>query len=94
MNILVLCTGSQLARRVNPGAIVKLQAEGHSTDDLSSKSWGEFSEPTAFDLAYRQLRNRIADTLELPLDSTDARHLKDAQKRIHDAAVGKERLDA
>lgn len=130
--------GSQPAGKVNPGAIVKLQAEGHSTDGLRSKSWDEFSSdaapqldivitvcdsaagetcpvwygspvtvhwgipdpadatpdaaPAAFDLAYRQLRNRIRDTLELPLDSMDPRQLTEALKRIHDAALGKEGL--
>lgn len=130
--------GSQPAGAVSPGAIVKLQAEGHSTDGLRSKSWDEFSidsapsldivitvcdsaacetcpvwygspvtvhwgipdpadatpdeAPAAFDLAYQQLRNRVSDTLELPLESMDYRQLKDALKRIHDAALGKEAL--
>lgn len=132
--------GSQPAGKVNPGAIVKLQAEGHSTDGLRSKSWDEFSgegapeldivitvcdsaagescpvwygspvtvhwgipDPAdavpdaasaAFDLAYRQLRDRVSDMLELPLESMDVRQRKDALQRIHDAALGKEALNA
>ena len=35
--------GSHPVGRVNPGAIEKLQAEGHSVDGLSSKSWDQFS---------------------------------------------------
>ena len=35
--------GSHPVGKVNPGAIEKLQAEGHSVDDLSSKSWDQFS---------------------------------------------------
>ena len=41
---------------------------------------------TAFDLAYRQLRSRIEQVLELPLESLDRRHWKDALQRIHEAA--------
>ncbi len=40
----------------------------------------------AFDLAYLQLRTRIEQTLELPFESFDGRHWKDALQRIHDAA--------
>ncbi len=39
----------------------------------------------AFELAYRQLERRIELTLELPLESLDARSRKDALQRIHDA---------
>ena len=35
--------GSRPMGMVNPGAIEKLQAEGHSIDGLSSKSWDQFS---------------------------------------------------
>ena len=35
--------GSHPAGRVNPGAIAKLEREGHPTDGLRSKSWDEFS---------------------------------------------------
>ena len=44
--------------------------------------------PAAFDLAYRQLRSRIEQTLQLP--SLDRRHWKDALQRIHDAASARE----
>lgn len=45
----------------------------------------------AFDLAYRQLRSRIEQLLELPLESLDTRTLKDALERIHDAVSSQER---
>ena len=35
--------GSQPTGRVNPGAIDKLEREGHSVDGLESKSWDRFS---------------------------------------------------
>jgi len=35
--------GSQPTGRVNPGAIDKLECEGHSVDGLESKSWDRFS---------------------------------------------------
>ncbi len=35
--------GSQPAGKVNPGAIRKLESEGHPVDGLSSKSWDVFS---------------------------------------------------
>jgi len=35
--------GSQPVGQVNPGALAKLAAEGHSTEGLSSKSWDRFS---------------------------------------------------
>jgi arsenate reductase len=40
----------------------------------------------AFDLAYTQLRTRVEQVLELPLESLDIRYRKDALQRIHDAA--------
>lgn len=46
----------------------------------------------AFDRAYCQLRSRIEQTLELPLESLDERMYKDALQRIHDAACVKESL--
>lgn len=44
--------GSQPVGEVNPGAIEKLTAAGHSVDGLASKSWDEFSgeDAIAFDL--------------------------------------------
>lgn len=125
--------GSEPAGAVNPGAIAKLQKEGHSTSGLLSKSWDEFAGPdapaidivitvcdnaagescpvwngvpvtvhwgipdpadasaeevdAAFDLTYSQLRIRVEQFLELPLDSLDVRYRKDALQRIHDAAT-------
>ena len=35
--------GSHPVGQVNPGALAKLSAAGHATDDLSSKSWDQFS---------------------------------------------------
>jgi protein-tyrosine-phosphatase len=124
--------GSAPAGEVNPGALRKLQQEGHATAGLRSKSWDEFSgdespqvdivitvcdsaagescpvwngtpvrvhwgipDPAdapaadadaAFDMTYRQLRTRIENTLQLPFESLDTRHWKDALLRIHDAA--------
>ncbi len=42
-----------------------------------------------FDQAYVQLRTRIEQTLELPLESLDVRYRKDALQRIHDASIVK-----
>ncbi|MDX1506660.1 MAG: arsenate reductase ArsC [Woeseiaceae bacterium] len=39
--------GSQPAGRVNPGALAKLEREGHATRGLSSKSWDAFAEAGA-----------------------------------------------
>lgn len=129
--------GSNPAGEVNPGAIAKLQLEGHPTSGLESKSWDRFSgsnapvidivitvcdsaagescpvwngapvtvhwgigDPAdasaedmgaAFDLAYKQLRSRIEQVLELPLESLDIRYRKDSLQRIHDAATVAER---
>lgn len=124
--------GSNPTGAVNPGALQKLQREGHPTDGFASKSWDAFSgedaqvidivitvcdsaagescpvwrgspltvhwgipDPAdaapaqlagAFDRAYEQLRTRIQALTELPVESMDARQLKDALCRIHDAA--------
>ena len=53
--------------------------------DPADASAGE--QDAAFDLAYRQLRSRIEQFLELPLESLDIRYRKDALQRIHDAAT-------
>lgn len=44
----------------------------------------------AFEVAYRQLRTRIEQLLEVPLESMDRRHWKDALQRIHEAAQQRE----
>lgn len=121
--------GSHPAGAVNPGAIRKLEQQGHATAGLSSQSWDAFSgpgaddidivitvcdsaagescpvwngapvtvhwgipdpadasdadAPAAFDLAYRQLRSRIEQALELPLETMDADQRRDALRRIH-----------
>jgi len=131
--VMAFSAGSNPAGAVNPGAIAKLQQEGHSTSGLLSKSWDRFTGPdapaldvvitvcdnaagescpvwnaspvtvhwgipdpadasddhssAAFDLAYNQLRGRIEQVFELPLESLDIRYRKDALQRIHDAAT-------
>lgn len=44
----------------------------------------------AFDLAYRQLRSRVEQVMELPLESLERRYWKDALQRIHEAAQMRE----
>lgn len=44
----------------------------------------------AFEKTYQQLRQRTEQVLELPLESMDPRHHKDALQRIHDAATARE----
>ena len=44
----------------------------------------------AFDRTYRQLRTRIEDMLELPLEDFDARQRREALQRIHDSAIQSE----
>ena len=39
--------GSHPVGQVNPGALAKLEQEGHPTDGLESKSWDRFSGPDA-----------------------------------------------
>lgn len=39
--------GSNPAGRVHPGALAKLEREGHAVDGLESKSWARFSGPQA-----------------------------------------------
>lgn len=48
-------------------------------------------ETAAFDLAFAQLKRRVEQTLELPLEEFDARARLDALERIHDAAIVAER---
>ena len=42
--------GSQPVGKVNPGAIDKLEREGHDLSELESKSWDRFSGPGAPDI--------------------------------------------
>ena len=42
--------GSRPAGSVNPGALRKLEREGHSVSGLASKSWDDFSGPEAPDI--------------------------------------------
>ena len=56
--------GSRPAGRVNPGAIDKLEREGHSTDGLTSKSWDAFSGADAvpFDLVITVCHNAAGES--------------------------------
>ena len=56
--------GSHPTGQVNPGAIEKLAAEGHSTEGLSSQSWDEFSGEGAvsFDLVVTVCDNAAGET--------------------------------
>lgn len=45
----------------------------------------------AFERTYRQLRTRIDDMLELPLEEFDTRQRREALQRIHDSASRAER---
>ncbi len=56
--------GSQPAGRVNPGAIRKLEREGHPTSGLSSKSWDVFTGGDApdFDLVITVCDNAAGES--------------------------------
>ncbi|MDD4910721.1 MAG: arsenate reductase ArsC [Sideroxydans sp.] len=55
--------GSKPAGKVNPGAIEWLEAHGHSTEGLRSKSWDEFSAPGApeFDFVFTVCDNAAGE---------------------------------
>lgn len=44
----------------------------------------------AFERSYRQLRSRVENMLELPLEEFDARMRREALQRIHESASGAE----
>ena len=55
--------GSKPAGKVNPGALEWLQANGHSTEGLRSKSWDELSQPGApeFDFVFTVCDNAAGE---------------------------------
>jgi arsenate reductase len=59
--------GSRPVGQVNPGAIRKLEQEGHSTAGLESKSWDRFSGPDApvIDIVITVCDNAAGETCPL-----------------------------
>jgi arsenate reductase len=59
--------GSQPAGTINPGALEKLRAAGHSVDALASKSWDEFSGKgaPAFDVVITVCDNAAGESCPL-----------------------------
>lgn len=59
--------GSHPVGQVNPGALAKLSAAGHSTDGLSSKSWNQFSTADApsIDIVITVCDNAAGETCPL-----------------------------
>ena len=62
--ITAFSAGSHPAGGVNPGAIAKLEREGHSTESLSSKSWDAFtgSEAPGIDLVITVCNNAAGES--------------------------------
>ena len=89
--------GSQPAGQVNPGAIDKLQREGHSTDDLASKSWDTFSGPdaVAFDLVVTVCDNAAGESCPIWAGSPLTVHwgIPDPAAASGDEAVVREAFD-
>ncbi|HLP96892.1 MAG TPA: arsenate reductase ArsC [Sideroxyarcus sp.] len=68
--------GSKPAGKVNPGALEWLQANGHSTEGLRSKSWDEFASPGApeFDFIFTVCDNAAGETCPLWLGKPATAH--------------------
>jgi len=68
--------GSKPAGKVNPGALEWLQAQGHSTEGLRSKSWDEFTAPGApeFDFIFTVCDNAAGEACPLWLGKPATAH--------------------
>jgi len=68
--------GSKPAGKVNPGALEWLQANGHSTEGLRSKSWDEFAAPGApeFDFIFTVCDNAAGEACPLWLGHPATAH--------------------
>ncbi|MDP4030064.1 MAG: arsenate reductase ArsC [Gallionella sp.] len=68
--------GSKPAGSVNPGALEWLQAQGHGTEGLRSKSWDEFAAPGApeFDFIFTVCDNAAGEACPLWLGKPATAH--------------------
>lgn len=68
--------GSKPAGKVNPGALEWLQANGHGTEGLRSKSWDEFAAPGApeFDFIFTVCDNAAGEACPLWLGKPATAH--------------------
>lgn len=68
--------GSKPAGKVNPGALEWLNAKGHSTEGLRSKSWDEFAAPGApeFDFIFTVCDNAAGEACPLWLGKPATAH--------------------
>ncbi|MFA6202769.1 MAG: arsenate reductase ArsC [Gallionella sp.] len=68
--------GSRPAGKVNPGALEWLNANGHSTEGLRSKSWDEFAAPGApeFDFIFTVCDNAAGEACPLWLGKPATAH--------------------